>query len=66
MMYHRMSQLLTISNIFTIILKQFKTSIFMLGWFLIVTHGAIEICHMNIIEFVQNKFKSIFKYVKSN
>jgi hypothetical protein len=29
-----------------------------------MTHGAIEICHVAyLIEYVQIKFKSIFKYV---
>jgi hypothetical protein len=63
-MYHHVFQLLIISNISTTILKYFKISCFH-DWMVLdydmwcnknLSHGIL-------IEFFQNKFKSISKYV---
>jgi hypothetical protein len=57
-------QILIISNIFIINLEQFKTSSFY-AWMVLDSNTW---CNRNLqsgilIEFVQNKFKSIFKYL---
>jgi hypothetical protein len=55
--FNNFKTFITISN-------NLKRLIFMFGRFFIMTHGAVIFLPCGIlIEFLQNKFKSIFRYV---